>query len=241
MYLWEEGTIQTEAIESSRLALQQRRICEALHTWKQHVRTIDSLLISLQEEMHRYLTPELGEKNKHPLIHSQWRGRVDDVHKNTTKCFLLLIQMHWKLINTRDAKWTGDHTHKSLFCINHFASVSSVRIYTIAKPHVGVNKSTENARSPALSFRGGVSLPAQVNRQTANNLPTNIIFHLSTASILWLCRRYSADERSWQLTKLDQYGLISVSWRREREIERRSVGQLERQVWSNSVVLHLVV
>lgn len=31
VYLWEEGTIQLEAIESSRLALQQRRICGALH------------------------------------------------------------------------------------------------------------------------------------------------------------------------------------------------------------------
>ncbi len=95
--------------------------------------------------MHGYLTPELGEKNKHPLIRSQWRGRVDIVHKNTTKCFLLLIQMHWKLINTRDAKWTGDHTTKSWFSINHSASVSRVRIYTTAKPHVGVNKLVGNA------------------------------------------------------------------------------------------------
>ncbi len=77
VYLWEEGTIQLEAIESSRLALQQRRICGALHTWKHHVCTIDSLLISLQEEMHGYLTPKLGEKNKHPLIRSQWWGQVD--------------------------------------------------------------------------------------------------------------------------------------------------------------------
>lgn len=92
--LW-GGTIQLEAIESSRLALQQRCICGALHRWKQHVYTIVSLLISLQEEMHGYLTLELGEKNKHPLIHSQWRAQIDYEPKNTTKCFLLLIQMHW--------------------------------------------------------------------------------------------------------------------------------------------------
>jgi len=31
LYLQEEGTIQPEAIEISRLALEQRRICGALH------------------------------------------------------------------------------------------------------------------------------------------------------------------------------------------------------------------
>lgn len=134
-----------EAIESSRLALQRRRICGALYTWKQPARTIDSLLISLQEEMHGYLTPELGEKNKHPLIHSQWQVHEVYVHKNTTNSVLLLIQMHWKLINTQDAKWTGDHAPKSLFSINHFVAVWSVRIYMSAKLHKGVNRLVENA------------------------------------------------------------------------------------------------
>lgn len=41
----------------------------------------------------------------------------------------------------------------------------------------------------------------RVNRQAANNLPTDSKFHLSTASIHWLCHQYCVDERSWQLTR----------------------------------------
>lgn len=75
-----------------------------------------------------------------------------------------------------------------------------------------------------------VKLALWVNKPEADNLPTDRKFHLpiilhhlpcsvSTSIPLshWLCRQYGADERSWQLTSLDQYQLISMSGERRKE------------------------
>lgn len=99
-----------------------------------------------------------------------------------------------------------------------------------------------------------------VNKLAANNLPTDRKFHLpiilsapSPQSLPpsplwhWLCHQYGADERSWQLTSLDQYHLISMSGERRKEQEidwaTRREGKSEHEkdsdgeknpVWSNS-------
>lgn len=90
-----------------------------------------------------------------------------------------------------------------------------------------------------------------VNKLAANNLPTDrkisSAYHpqppspptVSTFIPLsnWLCRQYCADERSWQLTGLDQYQLISMSGerRKEQEIDWETERDADRERMSKKV------